>query len=142
MTHLGGILVEDVNDVWSSVAPYIENALEYSYGEYTIYDIYECLQDRSMQLWIGYEGRHIKYVLITTIERFYSGKKICHVVALAGDGMEEWLESNESELQSWCMENNCVEIRITGRPGWNRVLDKLEYRQLYTVMAKTLPMKH
>ena len=140
MIALSGIRAEDLSGVWNDIIPYIQRALEHGQGEFSLDAILDGILTREMQLWVGHEDEKIVYVGVTQLEKF-SEKLICVIVLLSGDRVMEWLD-NTNELESWAMTQGADELRVMGRPGWKRVLDKIGYEHAYTVMVKKLGVRH
>ena len=143
MTHLAGIHPDDTNHVWDKVLPMVESAIEYSNGEYTADYLLDCIHSSDAQLWVGHEQGHIRYVCITSVETFKAtGATILKILLLAGNGIDDWLDSNLPELESWAIDNGATAIWNYGRSGWERKLRPHGFRKVSTVMAKELTGKH
>lgn len=143
MIHIAGIHPDDTSQVWDLVLPLVESAIEYSNGEYTADYLLNCINEGDSQLWVGHERNHIVYVCITAIETFKStGKTVLKIQLLAGNGIDEWLESNLPELESWAIDNGATAIWNFGRAGWERKLRPFGFHKVSTVMAKELTGKH
>ena len=121
---------EQIDAVWAGYAPFIQKALDHQPNPgYTLDDIYDGLKLTAMQLWCwGHEA-----CLVTTIQEQY-GKKWCHLLAIGGSAMKEWLPYLKL-VEDWAKSKGCEQMQIYGRIGWSRVLG---YDVEHTKMVKDL----
>ena len=42
-----------VDTCWEKIAPFLEKAADYTYGRYTVDDIYDSITDYDYQLWVA-----------------------------------------------------------------------------------------
>ena len=89
---------------------WIEDALEYSHGTFTIESVFEDYINGHLQLWPGE-----KSVIVTQIVD-YPGKKVLHMF-LAGGDIEE-LEILHTSVEEYAKSVGCGALTLTGRPGW------------------------
>jgi len=87
-----------------------------------------------MQLWIAGDYQAIA---VTQIQ-IYPQHKTCLIVAMAGEGMDEWFENLVCTIETWAKQMNCKYVEEYGRPGWKRVGAPLGYSQVYAVMRKQI----
>jgi hypothetical protein len=110
---------------------WIEDALEYSHGMFTIQDVFEDVMHGNAQFWPGE-----KSAIITQIVD-YPRKKAIHVF-LAGGDMEE-IQSMEPGVIEWAKSQGCEVITLTGRPGWTRTfLTKIGYKNTQVQILKEI----
>jgi hypothetical protein len=139
MIALQSVPQNEVIEVWPQVRPYIDRVIESSNHDFTTEYILGRIADGDYQLWVGGD---YSYVGVTRLEYFDASEKlICLVMWLSGDDMPAWIDSALSQLESWAMDNDCDEIRITGRPGWERMFKKDGFRKTHTILAKPLGEK-
>jgi hypothetical protein len=138
MINLSGIAHENAPKVWPDVLPWIKRALEYS-ADYTADGLLERIQNRDCQLWIGHERSTIAYVGVTQLD-FYPDvdKLVCLILLLAGDGFADWRQQALAEIESWAIVTGAREIRLHGRPGWERVLAPDGFSKSKVVLTKSL----
>jgi hypothetical protein len=68
----------------------------------------------------------------------YPQHKVCLVVALGGEGLDEWFDELMDTIESWAAQNECRYVEEYGRKGWLKVGKKRGYGEVYTVMRKAV----
>ena len=109
---------------------YIDAAVEYSDGKWTLQAVLERIARGEAQLW---QGEHCAGV---TWFEYYPGK-MCLVLAFAGGDMGELLELLPT-VEAFAHRENCQQIDVYGRGGWERVLKSSGYRKTSTICSKEL----
>jgi hypothetical protein len=109
---------------------HIEAALEYSGGTHIFEDVKQGILDGRMQLWPTQNS-----CAVTEIAE-YARKKVIHVF-LAGGQMDEVVGGIES-VAEWGRQQGCQSMTISGRRGWERILDKSGFRPVMVVMEREL----
>jgi hypothetical protein len=105
---------------WKRCRPWIEAAMEYSLGSYTIDDVWAEIQAGS---WIFWPGENCAMVFqFQTFPR----KKWFHGVFCGGD-LEE-IKAMQPRLLSFAKHCGCDGITIAGRQGWGRALRDLGWQ--------------
>jgi hypothetical protein len=97
-----------------------------------------------MQLWIVFDeenNKKIKAVVTTQIIR-YPQKKVCRIVTLGGEGMEEWVAEVLEILEEWSIEQECEAMETVCRKGFIKKLKSFGYEQTYTILGKELTTIH
>ncbi len=123
-----------VSVVWPKVAHLIRPAIEYVDSGFTEADIYGKILVSDMQLWVvgDYQAAAVTQIIL------YPRHKTCLVVALGGDGIEEWFDELMGTIEDWSKEMGCTYVEEFGRKGWERVGSERGYERIYTVMRKTV----
>ena len=93
------------------------NALEYCDGTHSLEDVAMALDKDEMQFWPG-----VNTALVTEIVN-YPQKKIIHVFLAAGD-MDEVIRILPY-IEKHGKSEGCVQLAMTGRKGWEKVMDKI-----------------
>ena len=110
---------------------WLEDALEYSHGMFTIQDVFEDVMNGNAQLWPGKNS-----AIVTQIVN-YPRKKAIHVF-LAGGDLEE-IKSMEPHVVEYGKSQGCEVITLTGRPGWTRTfLTKIGYKNTQVQILKEI----
>ena len=137
---LEGIPQHEVISAWPHVLPYIDRVIETSNGDFTTEYVLGRIIDGDYQLWVGSDDDgNVDYVGITRNEYFDASEKMVVLVMwLAGDDMHKWIDTAVAELESWAIDAGADELRITGRPGWERIFKKDGFTKTHTVLAKPL----
>jgi hypothetical protein len=123
-----------VSQVWPRVSHHVMAAVEYVDSGFNEQDILERLLSRDFQLWIvgQYQAACVTQITI------YPQHKVCLVVALGGEGMDEWLDELMDTVEDWAAQNGCRYVEEYGRKGWLKVGKKRGYGEVYTVMRKSI----
>lgn len=128
--------ITDIDTFWQEVEPFINKALEYNHGEFTTEDIYGWLKNQKMQLWVVHENG-IQAAAVTEVV-IYPRKKIVRILALAGNGFDEWSDDLQALFEFWGKKLDADGIEIIGRRGWIKKLEKYGYSEAHTVLKKEL----
>ena len=91
---------------------WIEDALVYSHGTFTIESIFEDLMNGHLMLWPGENSAVVTQIVD------YPGKKVLHIF-LAGGNLEE-LQPMYEQIEEYAKSIGCEAVTLTGRPGWAR----------------------
>jgi len=104
-------------------------------------DIYNFCKESKMQLWIVFDSKsNIKAVVTTEIIN-YPKKKVCRIITLGGQEIDNWLHSI-SVIEAWAEENECHAMETFCRKGFIKKLEHYGYEQTYTVLGKELTTIH
>lgn len=109
-----------VPNVWASVAPILQKAVDKSQEDYTLEDIQNCLLNRSMQLWVWVVEEKIIACCVTMVV-CYPQRKVCQLPYIAGVGLKQWLACEDAVIK-WAKDNGCTKLEGFDRGGWLRVL--------------------
>lgn len=111
---------EYVPDTWADVQGHLVKAAHYTFGRYTVDDIYDSIMDYDHTLWIAFDEEGIKGAVVTMFTT-YPRKKFLNMVFTGGIELSKWKEPMLKLLQHWAFDNNCDGIESTGRPGWAKI---------------------
>jgi|TARA_R110000796_G_scaffold148579_2_gene265452 hypothetical protein len=140
-TFLTGIPSQEIDEIWEACEPYIELGAKKGQSEMTSKDIYNFCKEAKMQLWIVFDSEsNIKAVVTTEIIN-YPKKKVCRVITLGGQEIDNWLHSI-SVIEAWAEENGCHAMETFCRKGFIKKLEHYGYEQTYTVLGKELTTIH
>jgi len=109
---------EDVEFIWSQVAPLLEKALDETYN---IEDILYGLANDRMQLFISWHDKKIESAVVTEIAAYPQSKVLRYFLA-GGTNLENWLERIQTVIEKFAKRENCTHIEVAGRKGWVRKL--------------------
>jgi hypothetical protein len=129
---LYGVFSKEIDLVWPEVLSFVEQALEYSDGEYSAEDIYNALKQTDMQLWIAYEIGKVRAICITQVISYPQIKRLW-VLYSAGVEMPKWVHLIQLILE-FGKAQGCTAARIFGRPGWEKALKEFGFKKIYTVL--------
>ena len=131
-----GIKGESVEVWWPLVEEYLNTALEYSLGEYSITDIKNACISKDMQLWVKL-GKETKGAFVTKIAR-YPQKNLLVVILLGGNEFVEWRDEADALLNAFGKQNNCEYVELFGRKGWGKMLKDIDYKEVTRLFAKEI----
>ena len=131
-----GIKGESVEVWWPLVEEYLNTALKYSLGEYSIDDIKNSCISKNMQLWVKV-GKQTKGAFVTKIAK-YPQKNLLIVILLGGDEFQEWRDEADALLNAFGKENNCEYVELFGRKGWGKILKDINYKEQTRLFAKEI----
>lgn len=115
----------DVDGLWLRVAPLLQKALARQ-TERSLDGIYRELHAERMQLWVV----PWDMAVVTQVQRFENAH-LCMIVLCGGEHLEEHKHEFDS-ITAWCKAIGCDELRIVGRPGWERVFP--QFKQIGTIL--------
>jgi len=131
-----GIKGESVEAWWPLVEEYLNTALKYSLGEYSITDIKNACISKNMQLWVKI-GKQAKGAFVTKIAK-YPQKNLLIVILLGGDEFQEWRDEADALLNAFGKQNNCEYVELFGRKGWGKMLKDIDYKEVTRLFAKEI----
>jgi len=131
-----GIKGESAEVWWPLVEEYLNTALEYSLGEYSIDDIKNACISKNMQLWVKI-GKQAKGAFVTKIAK-YPQKNLLIVILLGGDEFQEWRDEADALLNAFGKQNNCEYVELFGRKGWGKMLKDIDYKEVTRLFAKEI----
>jgi hypothetical protein len=121
---------EHIDECWEEVKPFLESASEYTYGRYTVEDIYDCLKEYDHQLWIAFNELGIKAAVVTYFIH-YPRKKYLVMSFCGGEQMDQWIAPMLKLLQHWAFDSGCDGIEATARPGWAKIFKNDGHKALW-----------
>ena len=130
----------NLDDVWSLVKKDISEALSYS-GDHTDSQfVYDCVKEKKMQLWVVWNKDKP-----TTLEKYYGvvvteiiKRKLiqsCNIFIVTGKHRQKW-QHLISVLEDFAIENNCTNMELIARKGWQRIMEQFDYKQTHVVLEK------
>lgn len=120
---------------WDKIEAKIDQALVHGTGEHSASDIYDGLEEGEFLLWGGLTGDKLHSIAIINL-LYFPRKKILNIMVSACDNVEVFLGEFMHQLQEFAKENECEAIRVHGRKGWMKVLEKYGFEQPYTILEK------
>ena len=143
--QLLNIPIKKVDEVWSLVKKNIQEALSYS-GNHTDSDfVYQTIQDGKFQLWIVWDKSK------KTVQEQYNGvvvteiiqrklKQSCNIFIVTGKNRQQW-KHLISVLEDFALKNECTNMELISRQGWEKIMEKFNYKKTHVVLEKTLTEK-
>ena len=131
-----GIKGENVETWGSLVEEYLNTALKYSLGEYSIDDIKNLCVSKDMQLWVKFD-KEVQGAFVTKINK-YPQKNLLLVILLGGDKSQEWRDEADALLNAFGKQHNCEYVELFGRKGWGKMLKDIDYKEVTRLFAKEI----
>ena len=109
-----------IDTCWNVVKPYLAKAAEYTYGRYTVDNIYASIVDYDHELWIAFEDGKIKGAVVTNFVIYPQRKLLC-MAFCGGIGLKDWKDPMLALLRRYARDTGCDGIEATARRGWAKV---------------------
>ena len=132
----------NLDDVWSLVKKDISEALSYSGNHTDAQFVYDTLKENKMQLWVVWDKDKP-----TTLEKYYGvvvteivKRKLiqsCNIFIVTGRHRQQW-QHLISVLEDFAIENNCTNMELIARKGWQRIMEQFDYKQTHVVLEKPI----
>ena len=143
--NLVRIPTSNIDDVWNLVKKDIQEALSYS-GNHTDSDfVFETLKQEKFQLWIVWDKEKK-----TTLEKYYGVvvtevvqrklRKSCNIFVVTGRHRQKW-QHLISVLEDFALEQECNNMELIARKGWERIMEQFNYKRTHVVLEKTITKK-
>ena len=140
--NLVNIPSSNLDDVWSLVKKDISEALSYSGNHTDAQFVYDCIKEKKMQLWVVWDKDKP-----TTVEKYYGvvvteivKRKLiqsCNIFIVTGKHRQKW-QHLISVLEDFAIENNCTNMELIARKGWQRIMEQFDYKQTHVVLEKQI----
>ena len=140
--NLVNIPSSNLDDVWNLVKKDISEALSYSGNHTDAQFVYDCVKEKKMQLWVVWDKDKP-----TTLEKYYGvvvteivKRKLiqsCNIFIVTGRHRQQW-QHLISVLEDFAIENNCTNMELIARKGWQRIMEQFDYKQTHVVLEKPI----
>ena len=139
MIELVRLSAKDAGYYWDAVTPLIIKGLERTDGEYSLKDYQDYIESQYWDLWIAVnlDTKEIQGVAVTEIVKHPNFNELL-MRMVSGKHFNKFLLKTETQFQEFAKENNCNRLVLYGRKGWLRVLNKINWKEGYTVMTKNI----
>lgn len=139
MIELVRLSAKDAVYYWDAVTPLIIKGLKRTDGEYSLKDYQDYIESQYWDLWIAVnlDTKEIQGVAITEIVKYPNFNELLMRMVI-GKQFNKFLLETETQFQEFAKENNCKRLVLYGRKGWLRVLNKINWKEGYTVMTKNI----
>ena len=135
----------NLDDVWNLVKKDIQEALSYS-GNHTDSDfVLETLKQQKFQLWIVWDkekkttkDKYYGVVITEVIKRKL--RKSCNIFVVTGKHRQKW-QHLISVLEDFALEQECNNMELIARKGWERIMEQFNYKKTHVVLEKSITKK-
>jgi hypothetical protein len=138
MIEVSLVPVEYIDTCWDKVEKFVDKAAKYTYGRYTTNNIYDMVKEGDYQLWVAYDGKDFKGVVVTNILT-YPQRKLLGMQFCGGEELSTWKTQMLDLLKRFARDSGCEGIESTGRPGWAKVFQNDGYKA--TWVTYELPLE-
>lgn len=121
--------------VWNQARQYVAEALEYSNDETTLDIVYDELIRFETGMILVYKGQEVYGAGICRVREFDNGKTAMFGSILGGKNMEEWVDDLTMVAKMLGKSRGCKEFYVVGRPGWEKILKKHNFKKAYTILT-------
>jgi len=143
--NLVRIPTSNIDDVWNLVKKDIQEALSYS-GNHTDSDfVFETLKQQKFQLWIVWDkekkttkDKYYGVVITEVIKRKL--RKSCNIFVVTGKHRQKW-QHLISVLEDFALEQECNNMELIARKGWERIMEQFNYKKTHVVLEKSITKK-
>jgi len=135
----------NLDDVWSLVKKDISDALSYSGNHTDAQFVYDCIKENKMQLWVVWDKDKS-----TTLEKYFGvvvteivKRKLiqsCNIFIVTGKHRQKW-QHLISVLEDFALKNNCTNMELIARKGWERIMEQFNYKKTHVVLEKSITNK-
>lgn len=136
MITIAALKVPMVPLLWDQIVPMLELPIEHSNGELSVEGMYERIMDDQMLVLTIYVENKLSACVTVEKKEFATGKTTLNCTTVGGSDMNEWMDQLNDVLEGLAKDYGCEEIYIVGRPGWERMLKKLNYKKIHTVVSR------
>jgi len=136
---------KNISKVWILAKPYIDDALAYSNSHHHSDHFFELMTKGKLQLWILWDDtknttqEKMNGVVISEIIQ-RSIKKVFHLPIVTGKNRQRWQHLIE-KLEDFAKDQGCDLMELIARPGWQKILDKYNYKKTHVILEKELKEK-
>jgi hypothetical protein len=122
-----------VHEFWPHVSDLIHRAIRRTNLSHSQDIDFDVLNGDGL-LWIAWNGSSVEAAATTSLIET-DAEKVCVLTACGGEDMGRWL-GLLSQIEDYAKAEGCSRVRIFGRKGWVRVLER--YRIRNVILEKEL----
>jgi hypothetical protein len=137
MIEVSYVAPEHVEAVWPKVEKYLMGAADYTYGRFTVVDIYKSIVMSGNSLWIAFEGENVLGAVVTNMIAYPRKKMLC-MQFCGGEQFDLWHNQIIALLRQSAKDNGCDGLESSARPGWARIFKDDGYSQCWVTFELPL----
>lgn len=127
----------EVMNFWSGLEDMLDK-LPHTWRYWTKEYIFEQIMQGGLQVWGAGPPPNAVFILMTCITT-YPAAKVLHVVWGAGKLPDGILSIVDAAFLRYAQQNECSEIEVRGRIGWEPHVKKLGYQRAGMIWTKPVP---
>jgi hypothetical protein len=116
-----------VHEFWPHVSDLIHRAIRRTNLSHSQDIDFDVLNGDGL-FWIAWNGRAVEAAVTTSLIETDT-EKVCVLTACGGKNMHRWL-SLLGQIEDYAKAEGCSRVRIFGRKGWVRVLERYRIRNV------------
>jgi len=137
MIQIAKIEQNQVDSVWAKIEKYLMGAADYTYGRFTVVDIYKSIVVSGNDLWIAYDEEKVLGAVVTNYITYPQKRMLC-MQFCGGEDFHLWKNEIISTLKEAAMQNGCHGLESSARPGWARIFKDDGYSQCWVTFELPL----
>lgn len=119
MTEVVSVSPHAVPHYWPEVSGLIHTALYHGRCRFTLDGVEEDLISGKKRLWAVMQGERLVAAVVTCITDF-PAKRVCTILLCGGEDVDSWVAKVLSTIEEYAHWEECGQVEIIGRPGWQR----------------------
>lgn len=135
----GRINPQYLEDYWPRCREMLANAFRQKVHIHNVDDYYDLIKEGSLQLWAAIENENLIGAIVTSLDEG-SEAKICSIMSLGGDRLEDWIYDADKALDKFAEDNQCFALEYVGRRGFSILVP--EYQEDGVVYVKIIGDKY
>lgn len=109
----------DMALLWPTVAPWLEGAIPYAKGRWTLKSLWEDLSGGFKRLWLAFKDK-APIACFVTCNTDFPGARVCTILIAGGSDSDQWVRPVLREIEDQARKEGCGQVEIIGRAGWER----------------------
>jgi hypothetical protein len=119
MTEVVAISPHSVLPYWPEVSGLLGAALRHGRSRFTLDRVQDDLIAGKKRLWVVMQGETLVSAVVTCITDF-PAKRVCTILLCGGEDADAWVAKVLSAVEEYAAWEECGQVEIIGRPGWQR----------------------
>lgn len=140
MIEVSLVPAQYVDTCWDKIEGFIAKAAKYTYGRYTVSNIYDIVKEGEYQLWVAFDKETFKGAVVTNIMN-YPQKKVLCMQFCGGEELKLWKQPMLDLLKRFARDLGCEGIESTGRPGWAKIFENDGYKATWVTYELPIDME-
>tara|TARA_Y100000114_G_scaffold120399_1_gene115350 strand:+ start:873 stop:1292 length:420 start_codon:yes stop_codon:yes gene_type:complete len=130
MVQIKQVNKESIDVYWDKVKNWILKVVKQSNGRHTLNTTYELLKKGTMTMFLIEEQNKLCAVYVVQ-KVYYPAKIVLGILFCGGSKVIENVKKIENFFINFAKKNNCEDLEIVGRKGWDKVItdNNLQFRK-------------
>jgi hypothetical protein len=132
MTEVVSVSPHAVQHYWPEASGLLRAALHHGRGRFALASIEEDLIAGRKRLWVVLSGERLVSAVVTCVTNF-PAKRVCTLLLCGGEDADSWVAKVLNAVEEYAQWEDCAEVEIIGRPGWQRKCHDYEMAGVWLV---------